>query len=99
MKTTIEVDPANRSHQLNYYHAHKEVMNLQCYINKVNRNGNQPLYAYRVAYELYQDATGKWCFPDKIKQKMKDMAAARVAAETQAAHAQQAPTVTQVEAQ
>jgi len=91
MKTTLDVAPADRSYSLRYYHANKELMNLQSYINKVNRNGNSPLFAYRKAFQLFQDESGKWCFPDCIKQEMKDRAAARVAAEAAQAQAQAQP--------
>ena len=61
-----------RDENLKYYHANKELMNLQSYLGKINRTGRTPRYAQLVAYHLYKDAaSGKWCFPPAIKELMK----------------------------
>ena len=73
----LRVAPADRTRTLNYYHDHKEVMNLQSYLSKLNRSGREPQYAHLVAYQLYKGDNGKWCIPKVVKETMKNRAQRR----------------------
>ena len=83
--TTLRVVPAARSYALVYYHAHKELMNIQSYLSKLNRAKREPRYAQRVAYGLSKDPSGVWRMGEDFKRLMMDRALARMAE-------QQAPT-------
>jgi len=93
MMITLTVEPSKRSKTLAYYHENKELMNLQSFVNKLNKNvGHTPLYAYIKAYQLYKDPSGKWCFPDCVKAEMKLLSRARLAAQAPKSEQPQVPT-------
>ena len=71
----------DRKYGLAYYHANRELMNVQSYLNKLNRGGRTPHYAHMVAYELFKSPEGKWCMSDACRQKMKELARKRQAPE------------------
>ena len=93
MMSKLTIEPSKRSRRLSYYHENKELMNLQSFVNKLNKNeGHKPLYAYIKAYQLYKDETGKWYYPDCVKEEMKALSKVRLAAEAAAKSATQSTT-------
>ena len=86
MSTKMSAHPtriavAERTTALAYYHAHKELMNVQSFLSKLNKSDRAPRYVHRVAYGLHQDACGKWHMSDAVKALMIARDLARVAAE------------------
>ena len=82
----VPIDARNR--MLQYYHANKELMNVQSYLCKLNKDGRHPQYAHIVAYELRKDpTTAKWCMSDYVKQLMKQRAHWRLHPEENPAYA------------
>jgi len=77
----IRIPKEERSEELRYYHANKELMNVQAYLSNINRNHREPQYAHLIAYQLSKNEKGKWCMSDEVKQRMRARAAARLAAE------------------
>ena len=70
-----------RSEELRYYHANKEIMNVQSYLSKLNRTHREPQYAHFVAYQLSKGPDGKWRMSDEVKRRMRERAESRRQAE------------------
>ena len=81
----------NKESHKAYYHKHKELMNVQSYLSKLNKSDREPHFVHRTAYGLSKDADGKWHMSAAVKELMIARDLARVAAEEAQEQAAQAP--------
>lgn len=89
--SALHVPLSDRTNALIYYHKHKELMNVQSYLSKLNKSDREPHFVHRTAYGLSKDADGKWHMSAAVKELMIARDLARVAAEEAQEQAAQAP--------